>query len=167
MLLRFWEFKHPNDECSQKGAWGNFRPPTSDELGDAAIRLFSLPERECHYAAFDFINKWIDQVDKYFLTQFIEPLLTTKSRWDTVDGLVSAVVSPLCFRYDARTIIEEGTSSKNRWLIRAAIGHQRGWESNTKIEFVFSVCSKHWADKEFFVATAISWALRVVARINL
>ena len=165
-IAPFIGIQTPERRKLTKKAWETFRPPTSNELGDAAIQLFALPEREYHYAAYDLISKWINQTDEYFLTQYVEPLLTTKSWWDTVDGLVNAAVSPLCFRYDARAIINAWSSSKNRWLVRAAIGHQRGWKNDTQVEFIFSVCSKHWSDQEFFVAKAIGWALRDIARVK-
>jgi 3-methyladenine DNA glycosylase AlkD len=123
-------------------------------------------EREFHYAAFDLVDTWIKCTNEYFLSEYVEQLLTTKPWWDTVDGLVSAAVSPLCFRYDATSIINEWSESNNRWLIRAAIGHQRSWRKNTDIERVFELCDRHWSNDEFFIAKAIGWALRDIAKLD-
>jgi 3-methyladenine DNA glycosylase AlkD len=123
-------------------------------------------EREYHYAAFDLVDTWIKCADEYFLAEYVEQLLITKPWWDTVDGLVSAAVSPLCFRYDATSIINEWSESNNRWLIRAAIGHQRSWRKNTDIERVFELCDRHWSNEEFFIAKAIGWALRDIAKLD-
>ena len=149
-----------------KEAWKSLRAPTSDELGKAALALMQLPEREYHYAAYDLIETWIDTTDDYFLAEHVERLLITTPWWDTVDGLVNAAVSPLCYRYDATEIINDWSDSGNTWLIRAAIGHQRGWKRDTDIERVFEICDQHWPNQEFFIAKAIGWALRDITRID-
>lgn len=156
----------PERRTLTKAAWQDLSMPTSDDLGTAALSLFALPQREYHYAAYDLIARYISCADEYFLAEYLEPLLTTKSWWDTVDGLVTAGVSPLCFRYDATRIIDEWSSSENIWLIRAAICHQRGWKKDTDINRVLEVCSRHWDKKEFFITKAIGWALRDLAPLN-
>jgi 3-methyladenine DNA glycosylase AlkD len=72
----------------------------------------------------------------------------------------------LCRRFDATAIIDDWSESENRWLIRAAIGHQRGWKKETDINYVFAICHRHWHDKEFFVAKAIGWALRDITSFD-
>lgn len=156
----------PERRRALKAAWSHLPQPTSNDLGKAAKALTTLDEREYHYAAYDLIEKYIACADDYFLAEHLEPLLTTKPWWDTVDGLVTAGVSPLCFRFDATTIVNEWSRSGNRWLIRAAIGHQRGWKRDTDVPYILDICDQHWADKEFFVAKAIGWALRDITAFN-
>lgn len=156
----------PDRRRLSKMEWKKLRTPTSDELGDAAKALMHLREREYHYAAFDLIETFLDATDEYFLAEHVERLLITTPWWDTVDGLVNTAVSPLCFRYDATEIINDWSNSGNSWLIRAAIGHQRGWKHDTEIERVFEICDQHWSSKEFFIAKAIGWALRDITRID-
>ncbi len=156
----------PDRRTALKSAWKDLRPPTSDELGETALALMNKTEREYHYAAYDLVEKYIDYADDYFLAEYVEPLLTTKSWWDTVDGFVSVAVSPLCWKYDATTIINEWSESENIWLIRAAIGHQRGWKRNTDVDRVLALCDRHWQNKEFFIAKAIGWALRDITAFN-
>lgn len=156
----------PDRRAALKPAWKDLRLPSSDELGAAALRLMEQTEREYHYAAYDLIEKYIDQADDYFLAEYLEPLITTTPWWDTVDGFVSVGVSPLCWRYDATAIINEWSESANIWLIRAAIGHQRGWKRNADIDRVFELCDRHWQNKEFFIAKAIGWALRDITAFN-
>ena len=156
----------PDRRRLTKEAWKSLRAPTSDELGKAALALMQLPQREYHYAAYDLIETWIDTTDDYFLAEHVERLLITTPWWDTVDGLVNAAVSPLCYRYDATEIIDDWSNSGNTWLIRAAIGHQRGWKRDTDIERVFEICDQHWSNQEFFIAKAIGWALRDITRID-
>ena len=156
----------PERRMATKQAWKALPIPSSNELGEAALQLFMKPEREFHYAACDLIHKYIDSADETFLAEYLEQLLTTKSWWDTVDALVNAGVSPLCWRFDATEIIDQWTESQNRWLIRAAIGHQRGWKSNTDIDQVLHICDRHWEDSEFFIAKAIGWALRDITAVD-
>jgi 3-methyladenine DNA glycosylase AlkD len=156
----------PERRAALKLAWRNLPIPTSNELGQAAALLFAKSEREYHYAAFDLIQLHVEFADETFLAEYLEQLIATKSWWDTVDGLVTAGVSPLCWRYDATDIIHDWSESENMWLIRAAIGHQRGWKSNTEVEEVFSLCDRHWENKEFFVSKAIGWALRDITNID-
>lgn len=103
----------------------------------------NLREREYHYAACDLLEKYREVADEYFLAEYVEELLTTKSWWDTVDGLGSSIVSPLCWRYEATDLVLGWSRSPNIWLNRAAIQHQRGWKKNTDIPFVLELCDAH------------------------
>jgi 3-methyladenine DNA glycosylase AlkD len=147
-------------------AWRELDAPTNSELGDACVLLMNQREREYHYAAYDLVETYIATADETFLVEYVEDLLTTKSWWDTVDGFGSAAVSPLCWRYDASELVHRWSRSPNMWLNRAAIQHQRGWKGDTDIEFVLSICDAHSSSREFFVAKAIGWALRDLARLD-
>ena len=147
-------------------AWHGLPAPSSDELGQAALALVQLKEREFHYAAYDLIA-WNNKVcDEDFLNIFGAKLLTTTPWWDTVDGLVGAMVSPLMYRFHNDELMDQWSESEDRWLIRAAIGHQRGWKTETEIKRVLQLCDRHWNASEFFIAKAIGWALRDLARLK-
>jgi len=156
----------PDRRAALQYAWAPLGKPTSSELGLAAIALFGEPEREFHYAAYDVIAHWGEVADDEFLPTFGARLLTSTPWWDSVDGLVSAMVSPLCRRFGHADLVDEWSDSDDRWLIRAAIGHQRGWKSQTEIDRVCELAHEHWRDEEFFIAKAIGWALRDCARLN-
>lgn len=147
-------------------AWSGAPSPTSADLGEAAMLLMKEREREFHYAAYDIIDWNVRRADDYFLDTYVTDLLTTKPWWDTVDGLVNAAVSPLCRRFDAAWLIDEWSESGDIWLVRAAIGHQRGWKRDTDVPRVLQLCERHWSNSEFFVAKAIGWALRDLVRID-
>lgn len=156
----------PDRRAAVRAAWAPLEDPTSNELGKAALALFAESEREYHYAAYDLIEHWCDEADEDFVPTFGGRLLTSTPWWDSVDGLVSAMVSPLCRRFGHADLIDEWSESGDRWLIRSAIGHQRGWKSRTDIDRVCKLAHEHWRDTEFFVAKAIGWALRDCARLN-
>lgn len=156
----------PTRRAVLKTAWAELPAPTSDELGEAALVLMQQKHREYHYAAYDLLARKQTVADEYFLSRFGAELLTTTPWWDTVDGIVNALVSPYCRRFDADSIIDDWSESGNIWLIRAAIGHQRGWKLDTDVQRVLSLCNRHWANRDFFVAKAIGWALRDLAAIS-
>ena len=125
-----------------------------------------LVEREYHYAAYDLIDRFRSSADEFFLDAYVTELLISKPWWDTVDGFVTAAVSPLCREFEATWWIEEWSASGDRWLIRSAITHQRGWKLDTDVAYVLDLCDRHWANEEFFVAKAIGWAMRDIARFD-
>ncbi len=149
-----------------RDSWQGLVDPSSDELGEAALGLTARPERELHYAAYDLIAHFRRHADERFCGRYVEELLVTEPWWDTVDGLVNAAVSPLCRRYPLDPLIDRWSGSGDRWLIRAALGHQRGWKQETEVPRVLDLCGRHWPDREFFVAKAIGWALRDLCRID-
>jgi 3-methyladenine DNA glycosylase AlkD len=149
-----------------KAAWRGLPAPGSDEVGAAARALMSQTEREYHYAAYDLVERHLFALDSDFCRHHLHGLLTAVSWWDTIDGFVNAGVSPLCRRYGLAELIDEWSESGDRWLVRSAIGHQRGWKADTDIARVLDLCDRHWDDREFFVAKAIGWALRDIARMD-
>ena len=156
----------PARRTALRQAWRGLPQPLSDDLGKAAIRLMAMREREFHYAACDIVTRYRAQADAYFLDSYVTDLLVTKPWWDTVDALVSAAVSPLCLRYDADWLVTQWSGSGDTWLIRAALTHQRGWRSQTRIPRVLELCDEHWGNAQFFVAKAIGWALRDIASLD-
>jgi 3-methyladenine DNA glycosylase AlkD len=149
-----------------RAAWRGLPTPTSDDLGRAAAALMARREREYHYAAYDLLAQFIDAANEQFLRRWVTQLLTTTPWWDTVDGIGTAAVSPLGRRFDSAATIDEWSESGNRWLVRAAIQHQRGWRRSTDVERVLGLCHRHWAEREFFIAKAIGWALRDITRLD-
>jgi 3-methyladenine DNA glycosylase AlkD len=149
-----------------KAAWRGLPAPGSDEVGAAALALMAQTEREYHYAAYDLIDRHVSVLDRDFCRRHLQGLLATLPWWDTVDGFVNAGVSPLCHRFGHADLVDEWSESGDRWLIRSAIGHQRGWRRDTDVERVLALCDRHWGDREFFVAKAIGWALRDIARMD-
>ena len=95
----------------------------------------------------------------------MQSLLTDRPWWDTVDSLGTAVITPLVQRYPEQVaLMWTWWDSGDRWLIRAAIQHQRGLRERTDVDRLLAMCDQHADDREFFVAKAIGWALRDLAR---
>jgi 3-methyladenine DNA glycosylase AlkD len=137
------------------------KAPTARDLGDAATELFHRDEREFAYAAFDVLGRNKKVMDEAFLVGAVEPLILTKSWWDTVDALRSEAVGPLVARYPSLlSVIHRWAASDNRWLVRSAIIHQLGYRERTDVGLLFDLCRMHAHQNEFFIAKGIGWALR-------
>ena len=140
--------------------------PTSDELGTTARALWKLDEREYQYVGYDLIGYFIESANKSFLADHVEYLLTHKSWWDPVDSLGNNAVSPLTIRYNLLPLMNKWNRSSNMWLNRAVIGHQRGRKMDTDIPLLLKYCDDHSGNHEFFIAKAIGWALRDLAKFD-
>ena len=156
----------PDRRSFVRSVLSNLPVPTSDEIAETVRALWKLDEREYQYAANDLLARHNMQLDKKFLAEHCEYLISTKSWWDTVDGLGSAVVSPLTMKYPAISLMRKWNKSDDIWLIRASIQHQRGRKYETDVKLLFELCAPYVAKKEFFIAKAIGWALRDLSRID-
>jgi 3-methyladenine DNA glycosylase AlkD len=154
----------PERREAQRLAWSPLAVPTSGEVAETASRLFALPEREYAYAACDLVAQQQRVLDEGFLAEPLERLLLTRPWWDTVDALVNAAVCPLTRRHPQLVdLMWQWWKSGDRWLVRAAIGHQRARKAQTDLELLFAMCDGYASDREFFIAKAIGWALRDVS----
>jgi 3-methyladenine DNA glycosylase AlkD len=157
----FLGIRAPDRRRAVRSVEANLPTPTASELAELTRRLWLLTEREYQYAACDILARSERVLGPDFLASTIQTLLTDRPWWDTVDLLGSSVISPITARSpDAIELMWNWCRSDNRWLIRAAIQHQRGRKGATDIEVLLAMCDMHARDQEFFVAKAIGWALR-------
>lgn len=155
----------PERRAAQRLAWSPLPPPSVEDVARIAQQLFALPEREYAYAACDLIATHQRRLGDTFLADPVEHLLLTRPWWDTVDSLVTSAVCPLTLRHPHLVdLMWRWWRSGDRWLVRAAIGHQRGRKGQTDLALLFSLCDGYASDREFFIAKAIGWALRDVSR---
>lgn len=151
-VVRDWCTQYPNQ--------------TATDVVALAQRLSAQPEREFHYAAADMSAYWLRLLDASFVSHHAAVLLLHTPWWDTVDLWGSDVINPLCARTDCTAALWEWNGSGNRWLIRASIQHQRGRKQDYDVDLVLALCAPHVTDSEFFVAKAIGWALRDMAKYH-
>lgn len=142
------------------------QPAPSPEFLRAIVELlWAEPMREFQYAACDLLARYHRRLPAEFLADPVQQIITTKPWWDTVDALGTAVVSPLTAKHpELVDLMWQWCRSDDRWLIRAAIQHQRGRKADTDTALLFAMCEPHLEDSEFFVAKAIGWALRDTSR---
>jgi 3-methyladenine DNA glycosylase AlkD len=157
----------PDRRRALRSAWSGLPPLDEAGVSEAARALWARPEREYQYAACDLVGRHVRGLTGGFVADPVQGLLTTRPWWDTVDALGTSAITPLV----ARDPEQVGTmwhwlDSGNRWLVRAAIQHQRGLKERTDLDRLFAMCDRFAADREFFIAKAIGWALRDVTRWN-
>jgi 3-methyladenine DNA glycosylase AlkD len=139
--------------------------PTEQDLAEAMYALWALDEREYQYVACDLLARHQRVCGASFLVEHAEPLIQTKSWWDTVDALRSAVVGPLVRRHDKLVAVPlRWIDSDDIWLVRSAIIHQLGYGEHTDEARLFALCARRADHPDFFVRKAIGWALREHAK---
>jgi 3-methyladenine DNA glycosylase AlkD len=164
-LFPFLGIAYPVRRVALKSAWADLAAPIETDLVEAARRLVALPEREYHHAVCDLFGRYVrpkkSAVRAEFLLEHGEEFVTTKSWWDTVDGLHSDLIGPLTGRYpELVALMRTWNASDNRWLVRSSIIHQLARKGTTDADLLFELCANRAADKEFFIAKGIGWALR-------
>lgn len=157
----------PDRRRAQTAAWRALPQPGAEDVAIIVRSLWALDEREYHYAACDLLARTHRCLPGSFLIDPGQDLLTSKAWWDTVDSLGSAVVAPLVVSHpDQVSLMWRWCGSGDRWLIRAALQHQRGRREDTDLDRLLSMCAQHASDREFFVAKAVGWALRDATNWN-
>jgi 3-methyladenine DNA glycosylase AlkD len=136
--------------------------------------LFSLIEllwdarfREMQYIALDILDRVYKKMDESHL-HFLIQLITTKSWWDTVDGLAANGVGSVLFENEvlSKRVAKEWIESEDIWLKRTAIIFQLKYKSKVDEGLLFSLIIKEIDNREFFVQKACGWALRQYSKFN-
>lgn len=152
---------------AQRAAWRGMDEPPEPDLWAAVTALWQRPEREYHYAAIELVARFRVIVAPERLDHEIRDLVVTKSWWDTVDLASSTVINPLVTAHpNLVAVMWQWNRSGDQWLVRASIQHQRGRGNTTDVPLVIAMCAPHADDRRFFVAKAIGWALRDLARVE-
>lgn len=137
---------------------GPIRTYGGDPLA-AAAKLWRKPQREFQYVACDLLQRHVDRLQGGALPG-IARLVTTKSWWDTVDGL--AWVAGEIVRRDPRQkrVMDDWIGAEDFWLRRVALLHQLAFKNETDAARLFAYCLRLAREQEFFIRKAIGWALR-------
>lgn len=153
---------------AQRVAWASLPPPDREQLLAGCEELQGMPEREYHYAATELLGRWLMLVKPPDLDAAVRRLLLTLPWWDTIDLWGSAVITPLVRRQpQLREVMWRWNGTDDQWLIRASIQHQRGLGAATDVSLLLALCEPHVADRRFWVAKGIGWALRDATQIDV
>ena len=141
--------------------------PDVAEVGAVAVTLWELPEREHQYNALDILRKVEKTLPPEFLPT-LEWLITTKSWWDTVDGLAANTAGTLFARFPdiGATAVSGWRYRENIWLRRTTLLFQLRYKDQTDVPLLFSLIEQNREDDEFFIQKAIGWALREYSKRN-
>jgi 3-methyladenine DNA glycosylase AlkD len=125
-----------------------------------AQALWTLPEREYHYAALDMLARHWKKLQPDVIPALIA-LARQKAWWDSVDAMAGVIGDVLRYRHD---YMDEALADGDFWVRRIALLHQLGWGDKTDAQRLFHYCVELAHEKEFFIQKAIGWALRDYAR---
>ena len=165
--FEFFGIKAPLRRALFKQFWAENTPPQYNELSDHVWELWLEPEREFQYYAIELLEKykktWAEDIIALF-----EKLIVTKSWWDSVDYISSALVSVYFKKYPHQIIpiTERWMASGNMWLQRVCLIFQLTYRKQTDTELMFNYMRQLNHSKEFFIQKAIGWALRQHARTD-
>ncbi|MEH7343217.1 DNA alkylation repair protein [Bacillus sp. JJ1532] len=131
------------------------------------LALWEKEEREYQYAAMDYLERCLKQLDKQHIS-LIEQLITTKPWWDTVDLLASKAVGAIAEKHPEviTETIEGWAYGDHLWLRRTAILFQLKYKNQTDEKLLYRYIEHNKDSKEFFIQKAIGWALREYSKTN-
>lgn len=165
-LFPFFGIPSPARVALEREALAGLPGPSEADLADAARALWDLPKREYQYAALGLLSRNARALSPDFIPVARE-LITTKSWWDTVDGLAAQVVGAIVLSYpELRTEMDAWAGDENPWVARSAILHQLKAKKLTDAPRLFRYCTLRSADTEFFIRKAIGWALREYSKTD-
>lgn len=141
--------------------------PMASALCAVVDRLLARPHREFHYAAIEILGKHWVVLPGEERSRWMSRVITTKPWWDTVDLAGTHVVTPMTVADPGLVaVMWEWLRSDDRWLVRAALQHQRGRKRATDVARLVEMCDEQANCPDFFVAKAVGWALRDLAWID-
>ena len=132
---------------------------------DFVKTCYRSPYREHQYVAVNYLEA-VKHLLKAKDIDLLEELITSKSWWDTVDGL-DRVAGDLALKYpklNQRLLI--WSQADNIWLRRAAIDHQLFRKDRTDLVLLETIIVNNLGQKEFFINKAIGWSLRELSKSN-
>lgn len=135
---------------------------------DVIYNLWDLDAREYQYIAVDYTKKIPRKditIDDY---KSLEELITTKSWWETVDGLATNYAGRYFQKYPEQIgpIITRWRNSDNFWLNRTCLLFQLKYKDNVDFELLKDLIVQYKEVDEFFIQKAIGWSLRQYSKFN-
>ena len=165
--FEFLGLKAPLRRTLIKEFYAEHGPPPLDELQALVHQLWEMPYREYQYTALEFLTKCRRQLSPDYLP-LLEMLITSKSWWDTVDGLAAHQVGGLFAHFPEirDTHIGRWRQQENLWLRRTTLLFQLRYKEKTDEDLLFALIEENLVDKEFFIQKAIGWSLREYSKSN-
>ncbi len=151
----------------QRNAAQKFRVLDRKTKDKVILELWQVTERECQYAAVDWLCGEVAQHPKGYHT-FVETLVCQKSWWDTVDPLAAWAFGAYLLKYpeEAVSVTQSWMASGNLWLQRCALLYQLKYREKTDSYQLYGFIRQLTGTKEFFLQKAMGWALREYAKTD-
>ena len=129
------------------------------------FKCWEQSEREFQYLAIDCLDKLKAALSPADIPD-LQKLITTKSWWDTVDGL-DVIVGDIALRYpELNDVLIDWSSDDNIWIRRTSINHQLLHKGKTNTDLMYRIIVNNLGQSEFFINKAIGWSLREYSKTN-
>lgn len=163
----FYGLRAPQRRALFKQFWSENGRPRPADLDTIIRDLWALPQREYQYTGLDILDKMHRHLKPESI-QLLEHLITTKSWWDTIDGLASHAVGYLFAHYPEvrAATLPTWRTADDFWLRRTVLLFQLGYKEETDVPLLFSLIQENLDSKEFFIQKAIGWALREYSKTD-
>lgn len=165
--FEYFGIKTPDRRQINKALKAQYGLPKVAEMPALIKALWDKPEREYQYAAIDLMQQWHKEWTAEDISLF-EYMITHKSWWDSVDGVVSCLAGPWLKKFESAqpAVTNRWSNSDHMWLQRAAIIFQNAYKQHTDEQLLHKYILQHAHSKEFFIQKAIGWALREYSKTN-
>ncbi len=163
--FKFYGVKSPARKLVLREVKSHLKGLKSVDIFSLAEELWKEPNRESQYMGLDILAFKKKLWDKTYLAR-IENLITTKSWWDTVDGLAPNIAGSIFSKDEDSKLewIEKWNNSDNLWLNRSALISQLRSKDAVDLDLLFALVETHIKSKEFFINKASGWALRQASK---
>ena len=121
--------------------------------------------REWQYIAIDYLIRLKKQLIISDIPR-LKQLITTKSWWDTVDGLDELLGYLALQNPEVEKLMLDWSQDENIWVRRVAINHQLLRKNQTNTILLKQILCNNLNDTEFFINKAIGWSLRDYSKTN-
>jgi len=159
--FEFLGIKSPERKLITKPFLERSRIPSKNDVTKIVDELWVQPWREMQYFALDLLHKYSKNPENEWIS-FYEKLITSKSWWDTVDGIAAWQVGEYfnVFPQQIPSVIDNWMTSGNIWLQRSCLIFQLRYGKNTDFDLLKSCILPLSGSREFFIQKAIGWSLR-------
>ena len=129
--------------------------------------LWEMEERECQFTVLDLLNRMKKKLKPDDLL-LMEYLITTKSWWDTVDGIAGWLIGDIMKRFPEQIepVTARWMDSGNIWLQRSCLLFQLKYKKGTDLDLLFGFIEKLSDHKSFWIRKAIGWILREYSKTD-
>jgi 3-methyladenine DNA glycosylase AlkD len=165
--FEFYGISTPDRRAIMKTHIKKYGLPDWSGIEDLARILWEMEERECQFCLVDLMNRMSSKLGPVNLP-LLEYLITTKSWWDTVDGLAGWLVGDLFERHPEliRPTTTRWMASGNIWLQRSCLLFQLKYKADTDLELLFGFIEELSGHKSFWIRKAIGWILREYSKTD-
>jgi 3-methyladenine DNA glycosylase AlkD len=165
--FEFYGIGTPDRRAMMTAHIKKFGLPDWTMIEDISHHLWEMEPRECQSTLIDLLKRMKKKLGTRELP-LLEYLITTKSWWDTVDGLAGWLVGEILKNYPEQTkpVTARWMDSGNIWLQRSCLLFQLSYKRDTDLDLMFGFIERLSDHKSFWIRKAIGWVLREYSKTD-